>query len=164
MEIDRFFDWLQGIPIAVAMRENDVLFPWIESFHVLAIVLVVGTISIVDLRLIGVASRNRALTLVLREVLPYTWMAFAVAAVTGSLLFASNATKYAHNLFFQAKMMLLLIAAANMAIFHLMRAHEYANGYRAEETPLGARTAGTLSLVIWVALVACGRWIGFTLQ
>jgi cytochrome bd-type quinol oxidase subunit 2 len=164
MEIDGFFDWLQGIPIAVAMRENDILFPWIESFHVLAIVLVVGTILIVDLRLIGVASRNRALTLVLREVLPYTWIAFAVAAVTGSLLFASNATKYAHNVFFQAKMMLLLIAACNMAIFHLMRAHEYANGHRAEYTALAARTAGTLSLVIWVTLVACGRWIGFTLH
>src|SRR5437763_16050438 len=113
MDLDQFLNWLQETPIAVAIREHEILFPWIESFHVLAIVLVVGTISIVDLRLLGLASHNRPVSVLLREVLPYTWSAFAVAAVTGSLLFSSNATKYAHNVFFQAKMLLLVIAAAN---------------------------------------------------
>ena len=164
MEIDRFLYWLQGIPIAVTIRENEILFPWIESFHVLAIVLVLGTISIVDLLLIGLASRNRAVSVLMREVLPYTWTAFAAAAVTGSLLFSSNATKYAHNLFFQAKMILLLLVGSNMAIFHLIGARGIANGSRAEETPVAAKVAGIISLVIWVALVACGRWIGFTLH
>ena len=56
MQIDRALEWLQSTPIAVTVAENDILFPWIESVHVLAIVLVVGTISIVDLRLLGMAS------------------------------------------------------------------------------------------------------------
>src|SRR5262249_60166418 len=56
MDFDQFLNWLEGTPIAVAIREHEVLFPWIESFHVLAIALVVGTISIVDLPLIGLAS------------------------------------------------------------------------------------------------------------
>jgi hypothetical protein len=158
MVLDQFFEWLQSTPIALAIRENEILFPWIESFHVLAIVLVVGTISIVDLRLLGLASRNRSLTVLLREVLPYTWTAFAVAALTGFLLFSSNAPKYAHNLFFQAKMMLLVIAAANMALFHLIGRRE------AGEGAIAAKTAGAISLSAWVAVVACGRWIGFTLH
>jgi hypothetical protein len=158
MEIDRIFDWLQATPAAVAIRENDILFPWIECIHVLAIVLVVGTILIVDLRLLGIASRDRPVDVLLREVLPYTWTAFAVAAVSGSLLFSSNATKYAHNTFFQLKMMLLVIAAANMGIFHLIGAHKRG------QAPLSGRAAGAISLLVWVGVIACGRWIGFTLH
>ncbi len=158
MQPDEFFEWLQSTPVAVMIRENEILFPWIESFHVLAIVLVVGTISIVDLRLLGLASRSRSLTVLLREVLPYTWTAFAIAALTGFLLFSSNAPKYAHNLFFQAKMMLLVIAAANMAVFHLIGRRE------ARQGAIAAKTAGAISLGAWVAVVACGRWIGFTLH
>ena len=140
MEIDRIFDWLQATAIAVTIRENDILFPWIECIHVLAIVLVVGTILIVDLRLLGVASRDRPVTVLLREVLPCTWTAFGVAAVSGSLLFSSNATKYAHNTFFQLKMMLLVIAAANMGIFHVIGAHKRG------QAPLSIRAAGAISL------------------
>ena len=62
MEIDRALGWLQATPVAKAISENEILFPWIESVHVLAIVLVVGTISIVDLRLFGVASLDRAVS------------------------------------------------------------------------------------------------------
>ena len=158
MEIDRIFDWLQATAIAVTIRENDILFPWIECIHVLAIVLVVGTILTVDLRLLGVASRDRPVTVLLREVLPCTWTAFGVAAVSGSLLFSSNATKYAHNTFFQLKMMLLVIAAANMGIFHVIGAHKRG------QAPLSIRAAGAISLVVWVAIIVCGRWIGFTLH
>jgi hypothetical protein len=79
MDFDQFLNRLQDTPIAIAIREHEILFPWIESFHVLAIVLVVGTISIVDLRLLGLASRNRAVTILMRETLPCTWAAFVVA-------------------------------------------------------------------------------------
>ncbi len=164
IQIDRLLEWLQSTPIAMAIRENEILFPWIESFHVLAIVLVVGTISIVDLRLLGVASRNRAASIMLREVLPCTWGAFTVAAVTGLLLFSSNAMKYAHNGYFLAKMVLLLIAGLNMAVFHLIGAPQLATRHRAGDTPLAAKTAGSISLLVWIAVVVCGRWIGFTLH
>src|SRR3954452_6374605 len=117
--LEEFLRWLEATPVAVAIKENEVLFPWIESFHVLAIVLVVGTISIIDLRLLGAASLDRAATRLMRDVLPWTWGAFVIAAITGSLLFSSNATNYAHNFFFQAKMVCLTAAGLNMAIFHV---------------------------------------------
>jgi len=85
VDIDRALEWLQTTPIPTAIGENEILFPWIESVHVLAIVLVVGTISIVDLRLLGVASRGLAVRSVMREVIPYTWGAFVLAALTGSV-------------------------------------------------------------------------------
>ena len=104
MELDRALEWLQATPVAKAISENEILFPWIESVHVLAIVLVVGTISIVDLRLLGVASLDRAAGRLMRDVLPCTWGAFLVAAVSGALLFSSDAKTYAHNFFFQGKL------------------------------------------------------------
>ena len=85
--MDALLRWLYESAPGVAIRENDSLFPWIESFHVLAITLVVGSIAIVDLRLIGMSSLDRALTRLTKEVLPVTWIAFCGAVITGLLLF-----------------------------------------------------------------------------
>ena len=162
--VEQFLKWLEATPLAVTIRENDILFPWIESIHVLAIVLVVGTISIIDLRLLGVASLERAATRLMGDVLPWTWGAFVIAAITGSLLFASNAPNYAHNFFFQGKMVLLAAAGVNMAIFHTFGIRDTARWDTLRRTPPAAKAAGAVSLLLWVAVVAFGRWIGFTLH
>jgi hypothetical protein len=163
-ELDEFLKWLEALPLAVTIRENEILFPWIESVHVLAIVLVVGTISIIDMRLLGVASLDRAATRLMRDVLPWSWGAFAIAAITGGLLFSSNAPKYAHNFFFQGKMMLLVAAGLNMAIFHLFGIRDVARWDTNPHTPPAAKAAGATSLLLWIAVIAFGRWIGFTLH
>src|SRR6188472_2364860 len=116
--LEDFLGWLVATPVAVTILENELLFPWIESVHVLAIVLVVGTISIVDLRLLGWASLDRAVTRLMGDVLPWTWGCFVAAVITGGLLFSSRAPDYAHNFFFQGKMLLLVVAGLNMALFH----------------------------------------------
>jgi len=165
MELDQIFKWLYDTAPGLAIRENESLFPWIESLHVLAITLVVGSIAIVDLRLIGMASLDRALTRLTREVLPVTWIAFAVAVISGVLLFISNAVSYAHNTFFQLKMLAMLLAGANMLFFHFVVGRDIASwGASAATTPRQARLAGYASLLLWTCIVAFGRWIGFTLK
>jgi hypothetical protein len=163
VDLNPLFQWLQDTAIATAIRENDVLFPWIETVHVLAIVLVVGSISIVDLRLLGWASRDRSVRQVLRDVLPLTWSAFAVAAIAGSLLFSSKAIEYAHNFFFQGKMILMALAGVNMAIFHAFSGRDIARWDKAS-LPFAARIAAGSSLILWIAVVAFGRWIGFSMR
>src|SRR6476469_9246512 len=74
--------------------------------------------SILDLRLLGLASLDRPVGKLTRDVLPCTWVAFAFAAVTGSLLFSAKAGGYAGNFFFRGKLILLVMAALNMALFH----------------------------------------------
>jgi hypothetical protein len=162
--LENFLRWLEATPLAVAIKENEVLFPWIESVHVLAIVLVVGTISIIDLRLLGVASLDRAATRLMGDVLPWTWGAFVVAAITGILLFSSNAPNYAHNFFFQGKMLLLVAVGLNMAIFHGFQIRNIAHWDTKPDTPRSAKAGGAMSLLLWIAVVAFGRWIGFTLH
>jgi len=162
VDVNPFLHWLQDTTIATAIRENDILFPWIETVHVTAIVLVVGSISIVDLRLLGLASCDRPTQQLMREILPLTWGAFAVAAGAGALLFSSKAVDYAHNFFFQGKMILLLLAATNMAVFHVVTGRDVTRWSDLRQPPMSAKIAGSISLILWITVVAFGRWIGFT--
>jgi len=159
-----FISYFENSALADNIRENDLLFPLIESVHVLSICLVVGSILVVDLRLLGLASTRRPVSGVSSGILPLTWGAFAVAVASGSLLFISNATKYLENGYFVAKIFLILAAGLNMAIFHGISAKDLPRWEHQTTPPLPARLAGGLSILLWVSVVACGRWIGFTMQ
>jgi hypothetical protein len=165
MNVDPLLRALEGTSLAQAIAESETLFPWIEGLHVLAITLVVGSIAIVDLRLIGFASRAHAVTRLTKDVLPCTWVAFLVAALSGGLLFMSKAMTYGHNFYFQGKLVLLVLAGVNMVVFQVLVNRDVERwGSTPHTTPLPAKIAGALSLCLWVAVVAFGRWIGFTLH
>ncbi len=155
---------LQELRIPTAVRENETLFPLIECVHVLAICTVVGTISIVDLRLLGLASRDRPVSEFSRSVLRCTWIAFGLAAVTGSLLFSAKALAYSGNFYFEVKLALLTLAGLNMAAFHAWSGRRIGEWGACAIPPLSARIAAGLSLLLWIGIVGCGRWIGFTLH
>jgi hypothetical protein len=165
VDIEGVLAWLQSTWIATAVAENDILFPWIESVHVLAIVIVVGTISIVDLRLLGVASLDISAKRLMHDVIPYTWGAFAIAAITGSLMFSSDATHYAHNRLFQIKLVMLALAGLNMAVFHLFSERDIERwDVHGGATPVAAKAAAVISLMAWIAVVSLGRGTGFTMH
>ena len=162
--IDSLLQSLQDTSIAAAIREGDSLFPWIECVHVLALTIVIGSIAMVDLRLLGLRARDRGVVETTAELLPITWTAFLVALASGGLMFSSNAVAYAHNAFFQAKMALLVFAGLNMLSYHLLVGRNALSWRTGASTPLKARLAGATSLALWIAIAACGRWIGFTLN
>jgi hypothetical protein len=155
--------YLEDSGFADTIRQNDVLFPLIESIHVLAICLVIGSILAVDLRLVGLAWVGRSVREVTRGILPLTWGAFVIAVASGGLLFISNAAKYLGNGFFVTKMFLIAAAGLNMLIFHYVTARDASVLDHQARLPLPARLAGGISITLWVAVVACGRWIGFTM-
>jgi uncharacterized membrane protein len=155
---------LQNSAIPTAIREGEHLFPWIECVHVLALTIVIGSIAIVDSRLIGFTSRDRTVAETTAAVLPITWIAFGVAAITGALLFSSNALAYSHNGYFQAKLALIAIAGLNMLTYHVLFARQAGAWRSAALTPPSARIVGAISLGLWIGVVACGRWIGFTIN
>jgi|WetSurMetagenome_2_1015567.scaffolds.fasta_scaffold189589_2 hypothetical protein len=164
MDTQSLFQWIYNTPVGTAIRESGTLFPWIESVHVLAITCVVGSIAIVDLRLLGVASKQRTISRLSGEVLPFTWVAFLAAVITGALLFSSNAVKYSHNTMFLAKMALLALAGANMMVFHAITSRGIKRWDDASKPPPSVRMAGAVSLIIWIAVVTCARWVGFTMS
>ena len=162
--LQEFISYFENSGLAENVRENDVLFPLIESVHVLSVCLVVGSILVVDLRLLGLASVRRPVGRVLSGILPLTWSVFAIAVGSGSLLFISNATKYLGNGYFVAKILLICVAGLNMAVFHRISARDLPRWENETAPPLPARLAGGLSILLWVSVVTCGRWIGFTMQ
>ena len=162
--LDSYLQALQDTSIATAIREGATLFPWVECVHVLALTVVIGSVAIMDLRLIGLTWRERGVAQVATAVLPITWSAFVCAVISGGLLFSSNASTYGHNRYFQTKMALMLLAGVNMGVYHLFMSRNAQTWQTSAVTPLRARIAGTFSLCLWIAIVACGRWIGFTLN
>jgi hypothetical protein len=154
--------WLEATRPAVAISGSSWLFPGIESVHVLAITLVVGSITMVDLRLLNINLRERPIGELIEEVLPWTWASFAVAVLSGGLLFSSAATKYWGTLPFRIKMSILALAGINMLSFHASSTYRRLREWdRSLETPRVAKFAGGASLLLWIGVVASGRWIGF---
>jgi hypothetical protein len=154
---------LNDLPISVAIREGDNYFPLLESLHVLCIVTVVGTIAIIDLRLLGLPAHKRSVRKLILELLPFTWAAFGCAVLFGSLLFLSNAMTYAYNFQFQCKMALMALAGLNMAVFHLITQRNMDLWDELSETPIAAKVAGLSSMALWVGVIFFGRWVGFTI-
>jgi len=164
LTLSEFISYFEDSALADNIRENDLLFPLIESVHVVSICLVVGSILVIDLRLLGLASIDRPVSRIVKAILPLTWSAFAVAAASGFLLFISNATKYLENGYFDAKLLLICAAGLNMAVFHGISAKDLPRWEHEAALPFPARLAGGFSILLWVAVVTCGRWIGFTMQ
>jgi hypothetical protein len=161
MQLDAIYEWLQNTSVADTIGQSAYLFPLLESLHVLSITVMMGTIALVDLRLVGLINRERPVSQVLRDVLPFTIGAFISSVITGTLLFASHAVQYMSNGPFVAKMALMLVAGVNILIFHGVTQRTMQQ-WELGKPPLRAVIAGSTSLILWVAIVACGRWIGFT--
>ena len=159
-----FWQWVENLPLSQYIAASTWAFPTFESIHVIAIVTVVGSVAIMDLRLLGLASKESAVTEMSRDTLPWTWGAFGVAMITGLLLFISKATSYMVNPFFVWKMVLIAIAGLNMAIFHFFTWRTVKHWDQGTAVPLGGKIAGGLSLGFWVVVVCVARWIGFTLD
>jgi hypothetical protein len=156
-----FITALEQQPFSQAIAESTWMFPCFESLHVLALTVVVGSVAMMDLRLLGIGSKNRAVSELTSSMLPWTWSAFAVALCAGLLLFSSKASTYYNNIPFRVKMVCMLFAAVNMLVFHLFTARNISAWDYGKPVP-AARVAGAVSLALWITIVATGRWIGFT--
>lgn len=164
MDFTHFLQGLERSSVGDYVATSNWGFPIIETVHVTALVLVVGSIAVMDLRLLGLASRAFAVTRLSNDILKFTWGAFVLAVLTGSLMFISKATSYAINPYFQWKMILIVLAGLNMAYFHLFTWKSVHEWDTSPILPVSAKIAGGLSLLFWVGVVFLGRMVGFTLD
>ena len=151
---------LEASPVGAAVRESLWLFPAIETVHLLGMAILFTTIAIFDLRLLGLALGGTSVKDVARRVLPWAWAAFGVQVITGALLFSSEATKMAINPAFRLKMVLIALGGLHALAFRFI-ARDMPAWDSARPTPIRAKAAGVTSLLLWVGVVAAGRWIGF---
>lgn len=160
MPFEDFFLSLETTSFALAVAESQWLFPSLETIHVLALAIVVGSIAMVDLRLLGFSSPKVAVTRLSQDTLPFTWAAFVVAVLSGLALFVSNATGYLDAWPMLIKLGLIALAGLNMLLFHRF-VYSSVDAWDEGAVPTAAKIAGGVSLVFWFAVVTLGRWIAF---
>lgn len=146
---------------SVAIRESLYLFPALNILHVVAIVLLAGTIAIVDLRLLGVLLRGVPISRLSRQVLPLTWLGAVAMFVTGFLLFAPQASRIYTNPALQAKLALLVLAGINVLVWHAALSRNLQAWDALPRPPWQARLAGSVSLLLWTSIIIAGRLIAF---
>jgi Family of unknown function (DUF6644) len=156
-----FCQWVDSTRWSALVRQSNWFFSTVDTVHTLGIILVAGTIMLLDLRLLGLALRSVPVAQVVARIVPSTLGGFGLMVVSGSLLFSSEAVKMYHSPAFRIKMLLLAMAGLNALIFHRTIYRDVANWDPASVVPARARLAGLLSLVFWIAIIAAGRAIAY---
>lgn len=157
--LEEFYWWIEDLPLSVAIGSTWI-YPLLESIHVLAAVMVFGAILTVDLALLGIAAQTYAIQRLVKELVPWSVVAFIVAVVTGLGMFITRVSGYITNSAFLWKMFLLLLAGINIVIFHKWILPSLSVLEGEGKQPMRARLSGLLSLLAWVGVMLSGRWIG----
>jgi hypothetical protein len=158
--LESFVTWLGDTPWSVGLHESLYAYTIIETVHVLAITLFVGTIALVDLRLLGRAFAETPVSQMLDRVLPWTILGFVVMLATGLLLFYAIPVRTFHSVWFRTKMVLLVAGAVNIWLFHRRVDRDRAR-WDMGPTPAAARVSAVVSLCVWAGVIVMGRMIAY---
>jgi hypothetical protein len=153
--------WLAATEWSVALHESVYAYPIVESIHVWALCVFLGMAIMLDLRLVGLIMRDVPVSQVARRLLPWTVGGFAVMIASGILLFYAIPVRTYQNIFFRAKLVMLVLAGINAWVFHATIWRRVASWDRDAITPRAARFAGMASLVLWAGIVFAGRMIAY---
>src|SRR5713226_6994156 len=152
--LTEFFRWLVNSPWSHLINSYEWVFPAIQSLHFIGFAMSIGTIAIVDLRLLGLGMRRLAPAELAADLAPWTRAGIAIMLTTGPLMFSTDAVAYHFNPAFQFKMVCLMLAL----LFHFTL---HRRAVRPSVPPIAAKLAAAMSLLLWTAVVAGGRMIAF---
>lgn len=161
MPLETLCQNIEMLAFSQAFAASEFWNPVVETTHLVALALLVGSISTFDLRLLGIGKKRVPISVLGQRLLPATWAGFGIALFTGSILFASAATTYCYNPAFRIKLLVIALAGVNMVVFHATTYRRVAAWEENPETPLHSKFAGALSILCWVAVIVAGRWIAF---
>jgi len=133
----------------------------LEGTHLIVLMLFAGTILIVDLRLLGVTFRKTRVSVVSDAILPLTVFSFIFVVLSGLGLLFAKPLFYYHNIWFRAKMIFLALALLNILIFHGQTQRTQDSWDTDEKPPRAARIAAAGSLIAWLLVITCGRFIPY---
>lgn len=156
-----FAVWLDTHSQSTALHESFYMYNWIESTHVLALMISLGMLFLIDLRMLGLALPDiPASTLAQRLSLPML-AGFGVMFVTGLMLFYAIPVRTSQSLWFRIKIILLIAAAINAWLFHRRMRAAGADWDTMRKAPRTLQWGAGLSLLFWALIVICGRLIAY---
>jgi hypothetical protein len=150
-----FFEWCDGTTTGQVIRDSRFLFPIIETLHLLALTVLLGSVLVLNLRLLGAGLRTQPMPLVARSLDPLTFWSLLAMLITGSLLFCSEALKCFDSPPFLIKMVTLFLAI----VFHWTVFRPTVNSPAEAARPRRIATA-MVSMILWFGVAVAGRAIG----
>jgi hypothetical protein len=147
--------------LGVAMRQSLWLYPIVEIVHLTGIALLVGSIAMLDLRLLGL-SNSVPVRRLAAHILPWTAASFLLIVPSGLSRFVAHARDFIASPVFVLKLCLILAAGVNAAVFHAGVFRGASDWDVNRMPPAAARMAAALSLLLWVSVIACGRLLAYT--
>ncbi|MFT4518151.1 MAG: hypothetical protein ACI9JM_000528 [Halioglobus sp.] len=156
-----FAVWLDTHQWSTALHESFYVYNWVESTHVVTLMLSLGMLFLIDLRMLGLAMVDiPASTLARRLNLPM-FLGFTVMIVTGLALFYAIPVRSAQSLWFRIKLVLLFAAAINAWMFHRRMSAAGEGWDTAVKAPARLQVGACLSITFWALIVICGRLIAY---
>ncbi len=160
LSLTSFWDWIQDSKLSFQIGATWI-FPLLESIHVLSVVVFFASILTIHLKLVGITPKRYSPESLYKELLPWAWLTFLVACLTGLGLFISRPGAYAENPAFLTKIGLLLAAGINLLIFQSKSETPRASMPQELRSKLAtANLHACLSIIIWVSVIFAGRWVG----
>ncbi|HTV79812.1 MAG TPA: DUF6644 family protein [Steroidobacteraceae bacterium] len=156
--IRQFCAWLSSTSLSEHIQDAFWVIPTVQTVHIVSIAIVMTSMAMLDLRLVGVAGRRQSLHEMGARFLPWVWTALVVLACSGTILIIGEPGRELQSDMFWIKMGLLACALTLTLIFQtqLRREKSFWERHRA-----AAILLGSVSLIIWVGIVAAGRWIAY---
>ena len=156
-----FARWLDTFAWSTEIHESLYLYAWIETTHVLTLMVFLGFLIIIDLRMLGWAFTEVPASRLFKQAATPMYIGFVVMVVTGVLLFFAIPVRTTQSIWFRIKVVLLVCAAVNVYFFHArMRATVHAWDTQEKPPPLIRRGAGA-SLAFWTGVIFAGRAIAY---
>jgi hypothetical protein len=146
------WDALQHAGWVTTLATSRWLYGLVTVVHYSAVFFCIGTIVLLDLRILGIADRNQALSQFAGQLRPWIWIGFGSAVVSGFLLFATEAGDYAAVTPFRVKMLIIVLAA----ISALAKEWSVPNWDRAPVIPVMAKLIALVSIVLWLGAILAG--------
>lgn len=139
------------LDFAETFYESPLVFPVLECLHILGFAFSIGTIALVDLRLLGIGVNREPATELSTELAPWTLFGIAGMLISGALLYLSDPDMYYTNWVFLAKITVLMIAI----VFH------YTTHRKVIQSGAPGKLVASISLALWVSVIFGGIFIAF---
>jgi|TARA_B110000977_G_scaffold184359_1_gene247958 uncharacterized membrane protein len=156
-----FSVWLDSLESSTLLHESFYMYNWIESTHVLFLMVSLGMLFLIDLRMLGYAFPNVPASKVAEKLSLPMFFGFAVMIITGLLLFYAIPVRSGQSLWLRIKVVLLIAAAVNALLFHWRMKRSISSWDTDAKAPIGLRLGAVLSIIFWVLIVICGRLIAY---
>jgi hypothetical protein len=156
--LQTFCDWLSNTPLSLTIQTVLWIIPAVQTLHILCVAVVMFSVAMLDLRLLGFVGRRHPVSQVVGRSLPWVWGALPILAASGSILIIGEPSREILNPYFRAK--IVMLAAVVAITWVVQRQNKRSAGYWETRTA-ASRLTGALSLLLWVGIVAAGRWIAY---